>query len=149
MTTVKGKRTIYVGPAGTASAVALNVEGLAISAVRPGALVVVSSSGIDESAVAATVAGQLLTIADSDQMRTKAVDVAWTIGDSMVAIRARDGEFFNALVAISQTLAIDTPLTSAGDGTLKIATPATDDIVAYAAEVVTTTAAQLVLIRKA
>ena len=152
MTTTKGKRTIYVGPADHGHAgKPLNVEGKALSAVRPGALCAEAATGIDENAQVATTFGASKLWADKDQQMTQTVEDNWVINENMVAIQARSGEFLNVLVATSQTITKSrTPLSSNGDGTLKIAvTPVTvgatsEEILAYSDEIVTTTAVQLV-----
>jgi len=148
----KGKRSIYVGPADHGhSGKPLNVEGKALSAVRPGALCAQAATGINENAQAATTLGASLLIADKDQQRGKTVDDAWTINENMVAFQLRSGEMANALVATGQNItASGTPLSSNADGTLKIAvTPATvgatsEEILAYADEIINTAAVTLV-----
>jgi hypothetical protein len=150
----KGKRNIYVGPADHGHAgKPLNVEGKALGVVRPGALCSEAATGIDENAVAATVFGASRLWADKDQQRTRSVDFDWIINENMVAIRARSGEFLNVLVATGQAITKSgTPLSSNGDGTLKIAvTPAvvgvtSEEILAYSDEIITTTGVELVLV---
>lgn len=147
---VIGKRTIYVGPVDGSDSKPLNHEGLAVAAIAPGTTLSKSAAGFAASAVAATVFGQLWLIADKDQMRSKSVDTAWTINENMVAIQPRSGEFVNALVVTGQALEIGTALTRNGAGLLVIAaTDGTEEIVAYSDEKVTTTATQLVRVRKA
>lgn len=145
----KGKRVIWVGPADGANQKPLNIEGVAVAATAPGTVMTQSSSGLSANANAATVTGYPLIVADKDQMRSKSVDDAWTINENMVAIKPRDGEYFNVLVATGQTLAVGSPLASNGAGLLVLATPATDYVLAYAEEAVTTTATQLVRASKA
>ena len=74
----------------------------------------------------------------------------------MVAIKARSGDILNVLVATGQAIASKgTPLSLNGAGLLKIAvTPATvgatsEQVLAYADEIVTTTGTQLVRVRVA
>ncbi len=148
----KGKRNIYVGPADHGHAgKPLNVEGKALGVVRPGALCAEAATGIDENAVAATIFGASLLIADKDQQRGKTVDDDWISGENMVAFQLRSGEFANVLVADSQTITKSrTPLSSNADGTLKIAvTPATvgvtsEEVLAYSDEIITTSGVTLV-----
>lgn len=145
-----GKRVIYVGPAGDNSCKPLNVESLAKAAIAPGTTLSQSSTGFAASAVAKTVIGEQWLVADKDQMRSKSVDDAWTINENMVAIRPRSGELINALVVTAQALVVGTKLTRNGAGLLVIHTGvATEDIVAHAAEEVTTAATQLVLVTPA
>lgn len=142
----KGKRVIFRGPADHGHAgKALHTEGVALSAVRPGAIVEKSATGIDESDQVATTFGSTKTWADKDRQRSKTVDQNWIISENMVAIRARSGEFLNVLVAAGQDITkVDTPLSSNGDGTLKIAvTPVTvgvtsEEILAYSDEIINT-----------
>ena len=138
---VKGKRVIYVGPADDANHKPLNVEGEALAAILPGTLVDRVATGIQALASAATVFGKQFLVADKDQMRSRSVDDAWTINENMVAIAPRSGEFVNVLVAAGNNItALDTPLSSNGDGTLKIAVAdGTEDIVGYAKEVINVT----------
>jgi len=147
----KGKRNIYVGPADGSSRKPQTVEGKALGVVRPGALVAEAATGIDENAVAATIFGASKLWANKDESRSKSVDDDWVINENMVAIRGRSGEFLNVLVATAQTITKSgTPLSSNGDGTLKIAvTPATvgvtsEEFLAYSDEIITTTAVTLV-----
>jgi len=87
MATVKGKRTIYVGPADHGHAgKPLNVEGKALGAVRPGSLCAEAATGIDENAQVATTFGASKLFADKDQQRTKTVEDDWVINENMVAI---------------------------------------------------------------
>ena len=152
MATIKGKRTIYVGPDDHGyNGKPLNVEGKALGSVRPGSLCSEAATGIDENAVAATIFGASRLWADKDQQRTKDVEQPWIINENMVAIRARSGEFLNVLVATGQAITKSgTPLSSNADGTLKIAvTPAvvgatSEEILAYSDEIVTTTGVELV-----
>lgn len=149
-----GKRTIYAGPAGSGKP--LNIEGVALEAVAPGTVVEQTATGIQANAAAATVFGQELIVADKDQQRSKSVDDAWTIGENMVAIKVRSGERLNALVATGQAISTKgTPLSLNGAGLLKIAvTPASvgttsEQVLAFADEIITTTETTLVRVRVA
>lgn len=148
-----GKRTIYVGPADGANHKPLNIEGIAVSGMLPGTFLKQTTSGLAVNDIAAIIFGEQFIIADKDQQRTKSVDDAWTINESMVAIAPRSGEFVNALVATTQTLERGSPLSRNGAGLLKLAvTPATvgatsEEIVGYADETITTTATTLVRVR--
>lgn len=145
---VIGKRVIFVGPADGANHKPLNVEGVAVAAVLPGTLMSKSGAGLDVSAVAATVFGQLTLIADKDQQRTRSVDDLWTIAENMVSMQPRSGEFFNVLVVTAQALIVGTALARNGAGLLVIAaTDGTEEIVAYSDEALTTSGTQLVCCR--
>jgi len=148
----KGKRVIYVGPADGANHKPLNVEAVATEAIAPGSIVdfAAANAGFELSDAAATVFGELFLVADKDQQRSKSVDDAWTINENMVAIQPRSGELFNALVVTGQALVKGTALTRVAPGLLTIAaTNGTVEIVAYSDEIVTTSATQLVTMRKA
>ena len=150
---VKGKRTIWMGPADGANANPLNIEGKAVAAIAPGTFLKRTAAGLDVNDIAAIIFGEQFIIADKDQMRSKSVDDAWTINENMVAIAPRSGEFVNALVATGQTLVVGSPLARNGAGLLKLAvTPATvgatsEEIVAYSDEALTTSGTELVAMR--
>jgi hypothetical protein len=145
-----GKRVIWVGPADGANDKPLCSEAVATAATLPGTTLSRSSAGFAPNAAAATVFGQLWLVADKDQMRSRSVDTAWAINENMVAIQPRSGESVNALVATGQALSVGTALTRNGAGLLVIAlTDGTNEIVAYSDEAVTTTATQLVRVKKA
>ena len=154
-----GKRLIWVGPADGSNAKPANIEGVATQAtILPGSVVIqaAASAGLELSDVAATLFGNPFMVADKDQMRAKSVDDLWAISENMVAIQPRSGEYLNVLVIIAQALVVGTPLARSGtDGALKIAvTPATvgatsEEILCYVDEIVTTTATQLVRVRRA
>jgi len=151
---VLGKRTIYVGPADGANHKPLNVEGVAVDAMLPGTILKQTAAGLATSDIAATVFSEQLMIADKDQQRTKSVDDAWVINENMVGMLPRSGELFNALVVTGQVIAErGTPLARNGAGLLKIAvTPAvvgatSEQVVAYADEIITTAATTLVRVR--
>jgi len=142
-----GKRVIYRGPADYGDNKPLTVEGVAVAAVLPGTILKQTASGLDANDVASTVFGQQFIIADKDQMRSKSVDDAWTISENMVALRARPGENYNALVATAQTLIKGDALSRNGAGLLKKAvTDGTEEIVGYADEAITTSGTTLVSI---
>ena len=144
----KGYRLIYVGPADGSNHKPLNYEGEALGAVAPGAIVEITSTGLQASTAAATVFGELLLVADKDQMRSKSVDDPWVVGENMVAIQPRSGEFFNMLVATGQDLDAGTALTRNGAGLLTIAaTDGSEDILCYSDEDKTTAATELTRVR--
>lgn len=149
---VKGKRTIYVGPADGSNHKPLHEEAVCTEAAAPGAVLdyAAASAGFELMDDAATVFGKPLLVADKDQQRTKSVDDAWTVDENMVAIRPRSGEFLNVLVITGQALVKGTALTRSAvtPGTLVIAaTDGTEEILCHADEAVTTAATQLVRVR--
>ena len=149
---IKGKRVIYVGAAGDNNSKPLTDEGRAETGMLPGTIVQVdaASGDFEVSATAITVTGVPVYIADVDNMRQKGVDDAWVIAENMVALRPRSGEFFNVLVATGQVLLKGvTPLGRNGAGLLTIATPATDNVLFYAEETITTSGTELVCVSPA
>lgn len=75
------------------------------------------------------------------------VDDAYTVNETAQAYIPHSGELYQMLVATGQALAMDTPLTSNGAGLLAIGDPATDVIVCYSDEAVTTTATTKVRVK--
>ncbi len=152
---IKGKRTIHVGPADGSNHKPVTVEGVATEAgILPGAVLdyAAASAGLELMDDAATVFGKPLMLANKNEMQSKSVDDAWTINENMVGIIPRSGEFANALVVTAQALVIGTALTRsvATPGALVIAaTDGTEEILCYSDEIVTTSATQLVCVRAA
>ena len=68
------------------------------------------------------------------------IDVAYLADETVFAYKPASGEYYQMLVATGQALVVDTPLTSNGAGLLDIATPATEVVVCYSDETITTTA---------
>lgn len=132
------KNVIWAGPADQANASPMTVEGLAVQALLPGSLVAVDASGMDYSDADATVDTDLLVVREVGENYGKKITEAWTINENAIAVRPRSGEFVNVRLAASQTVVYGSPLTSNGDGTFKVATPATDVVHLYAREAVTT-----------
>jgi hypothetical protein len=148
---VKGKRLIYVGPAdGSVNKAPLTTEGIATEAsILPGSVVhyAAASAGLELADDAATVFGKPLMVANKDEFNSASVDTAWTINETMIAIKPRSGEFLNVSVITAQALVVGTALTrlAGTPGSLTIAaTDGTEEILCYADEVVTTAATQLV-----
>ena len=136
----KGKRSIFQDEC-TIKA----IEGVADAAIRPGALVVQTATGLAESAVAATQFGEQSLFADYDFLKAGTVDEAWTTGETVVSRILETNRIACVLVAAGQDITSKgTPLSSNADGTLKIAvTPATvgatsEQVLAYADEIINT-----------
>lgn len=147
------KHKIYLGPADSANYHALRVEGLAVDAILPGALVKQTASGLATSDKAATVFDSQVLIAEEYGAHVdQGVDTAYTIGDTAISVDVRSGEFVNVRVATGNNiLAKGTALSSNGDGQFKIAaTGGTEQVLLYADEIVNVTADNtLVKARKA
>jgi len=138
-----GKRTIFQDGCTLPA-----IEAPATAAVRPGALVAQSATGIAESAQAATQFGAQPLFADYNMLAAKTVDDSYAIGENVIARQLESGKIACVLVAAGQDItAKGTPLSSNGDGTLKIAvTPATvgttsEQVLCYAEEIINTGAA--------
>jgi len=119
--------------------------------ILPGSLVKTVATGYAKSDVAATVFGNKFLVADYAFLSAGDVSDAYAVGDNVVARELKQDKGANVLVAGSQNITVlNTPLSSNGDGTLKIAaTDGTEQILAYADEVINVTTAQLVRVRGA
>ena len=120
-------------------------EAIALDAMLPGTLVEVVATGLQTSTQVATTAGARPIFANRDVMRQKNMDQPWVINESMQAVEFRSGEFGCVRVAAGQNITKRrTPLSSNGDGTLKIAvTPVTvgvtsEEILCYSDEIINT-----------
>ena len=141
MATAIGKRRIKVSENMKAS------EGLATEAgILPGMILTDVTTGYIKSVSAATVFGQQVLVADRDELLHKNIDVAWPDGDSMHAVRPREGEFVNVMVVTAQALVVGTVLVSAGaGGALTIGSGAgTQNALFTSDEVLTTSGTELV-----
>jgi hypothetical protein len=109
--------------------------------IRPGHLVVRSSGQwINHNS-----AGNALDyrIADVDFIRNRRATDALDAGDTAQAFIPVPGQAYNIIVGASQTVAVGSPLTSNGNGTVRIAvvTGATPDVVMFYSEEALTTGA--------
>ena len=142
-----GKRVIRVGPADTAGANPLQIEGVNLTAsLLPGTVVEQVATGLQANANAATVLGQEMLVANKDEARSLSVDTAWSQNENMAALKLRSGELANVLVAATQNItASGVPLSLNGSGLLKIATvPGTvgatsEQVMCYSDEIINTT----------
>lgn len=139
------KTLVWRGNVAGADCQPLLIEGICLDAMLPGTLVSVAATGVGTSAQVATTAGALPIFANRDVMRQKNMDAAWVANDSMQAVEFRSGEFGCVRVAAGQDITKRrTPLSSNGDGTLKIAvTPVTvgvtsEEIICYSDEIINT-----------
>lgn len=123
-------------------------EALTAASTLPGTLLYKNSGVFTAHATDGGGAGVKLYVADLNTLQQGDTTTAWASGDTAVAFEPRQDERYNMLVATGQTIsAVDTPLTSNGDGTLRIGIVGTDDILCYSDEIVTTSAAQLVAVK--
>jgi len=149
---IKGKRVIFAGPETVSH---LNVDGypsLATEAgILPGMLLGTVATGFVKHATDGATDAPLVLVADMDVTDPAAtVDTAYTSADTMFAFQLIPGMTANMLIAASQNLTkIGVPLTSNGDGYLRIGVAGTDVIVAYSDEIVNVTSAALARVRGA
>jgi hypothetical protein len=124
-------------------------EAVLVAAIAPGSLMIKDATG--KFAVHATANGgseEQLYILDANTLLQLPVTTNVALGDTGQGFEPRPGERYNMLVATGQTIdVLDKPLTSAGNGLLDIGTPATEDILCYADEIITTTATTLVAVK--
>lgn len=140
----KGKRVIYVGPADGSNHKPLYVEGrLDVSTALPGTIMEGVPGGIRVSQKPSTSFFREMLVADKDTSRSKSVDDVWPIGETLVAIQGRSGDFFHALVEDGTNITErGAPLALNGSGILKLANiPATvgatsDWVIAYSDEII-------------
>lgn len=133
------KRSIYLGPADGKNHKPLYVEGIVDEqsnvVIEPGSLVKQEpeTNNIRKDFDTASVSNNPILFADKDTARSKTVNDAWLVGESMVAILPRSGDFINAIV--SQFVNRGEPLTRSGFGVLIAAeTDGSEQILAYADE---------------
>lgn len=145
---LKGKRLIF------ADACSPKAQELpaTTATILPGMLVSNVTGGYAPSADAATVFGKPMLVADYNFLAAGNVDAAFALEQNVVARTLPKDDFANVRVAAGQNItALNTGLSSNGDGTLKIAlTNGTESILAYADEIINTGAtAALVRVRGA
>ncbi len=107
--------------------------------IKPGHLVIKSSDQYINHNSAGNAAAY--RIADMDFIRNGKVTDTLVAGDTAQAFIPRVGETYNVVVGASQTIVVDSPLTSNANGTVKLATVtgATPDVVLFYAEEAVTT----------
>jgi len=99
----------------------------------PGTLVLKSSG----EWIAHNVEGQggAYRVIDLNIIEQGGVTDAWAAGDTAGAFWPRVGETYNIIVADGETVVVDSPLTSNGDGTVKVAaTDGTEEVLFYSEE---------------
>lgn len=123
-------------------------EAIAAAELTPGSLVFKNAGQFAVHATDGGGAGVQLYVTDLNTLQQGSTTDTWAAGDTAVAFEPRPGERYNMLVADTQNItALDTALTSNGDGTLRIAVVGTDDVICYADEVVNVTSSQLVAVK--
>ena len=133
------KNTVFAGDLHKAANVH-HTEALATPAtIKPGHILLKASGKYVLHNVAGQ--GQSLYIANLNAPKQAGMEDAYAANDTVQAFYPTAGELYNLRVAASQNItALETALTSNGDGTLKIASGAagTEEVLAYADEIVNT-----------
>lgn len=131
---------IHLGPARKNDPQVHEAEAGASSAIKPGTFIVLSS-GRFVNAGADTVGK--LWLAQENYLAMKGVDTAYKAyvsasdrGDTVLGLEMQDDTHYAAVIATGTNItAVGTPLKLASGGKLAIATPGTDNIVAFSDEV--------------
>jgi hypothetical protein len=131
---------IHLGPARKNDPQVREAEATASSAIKPGTFLVLSS-GRFANATADTVGK--VWLAQENYLAQKGVDTAYKPyvsasdrGDTVLGLELQDDTHYAAVIATGTNVsAVGTPLKLAASGKLAIATPGTDNIVAFSDEV--------------
>lgn len=132
----------------------INLDGKSITETRlvtgdtlPGSVVSITADKFAKYVTAGSVTAKLYVLG-VDYVQGKTADDLVIADDTGVADYAETGRELATLVAASTVLVKDSPLTTDLDGVLKLATPATDEVVAYSQESLTVgESAELVRVR--
>lgn len=131
---------IHLGPARKNDPQVREAEAAASSAIKPGTFLVMSS-GRFANAAADTVGK--IWLAQENYLAMKGVDTAYAPyvsasdrGDTVLGLELQDDTHYAAVIATGTNItAVGTPLKLATGGKLAIATPGTDNIVAFSDEI--------------
>lgn len=133
---------IHLGPARKNDPQVREAEAAAASAIKPGTFLVLSS-GRFANAGAETVGK--VWLAQENYLALRSVDVAYkpyvagppvVRGDTVLGLELQDDTHYAAVIATGTNIqAVSTPLKLAAGGKLAIATPGTDNIVAFSDEI--------------
>ena len=114
-------------------------EAQAAAVLTPGQLLFKSAGQFTQHATDGAGAGVRLYVCDLDTLKQGGTDDTIASGDTAVAFEPRQSERYNVLVAAGQNItALDTALTSNGDGSLRIGVVGVDSILCYADEIINT-----------
>lgn len=125
---------VFSGPADVVKPTYQEAQVASGQTILPGHLVLKNSGG---EWINHNVDGQggAYRIADINIIEQKGVTDALTVGQDSGAFWPRTGETYNIIVADGETVVVDSPLTSNGDGTCKVAaTDGTEEVLFYAEE---------------
>lgn len=130
---------VFSGPADVVKPIMEEAIIAAGQTIKPGMLVIKSSGQWIVHGTAGV--GGPYRVADMDFIRNGKVTDTLTTGDTAQAFIPEVGHTYNVVVGASQTVVVDSPLTSNANGTLKLATTtgATPDVVLFYAEEAVTT----------
>ncbi len=102
--------------------------------IVPGHLVLIDSDGELSNHDSEGQGGNYF-VADMNTFEQKSVSDNLTVGQSSEAFSPTPGEYYNLVLADGETAVVGSPLTSNGDGTVKVAaTDGTEQVLAYADE---------------
>lgn len=134
----KGKHVIFLGPNEKTSPQILeaNAEN---AGLLPGMLVSLNASGNFIPHATADVRTTPIVVQEN-YLEQRTTDDAYTDGDTVYGIQVRDGEYVNILVNAGNNItAMNTPLTSNGDGTFKLGNANLSDAIFLSAEIINVT----------
>lgn len=124
----------------------IKVEKPADAAISPGHIIIANSTN-EFLKHATDGAGGMIFVADLNMLDT--VSVAYATGDTVQAYQPVGGETYNVRAKTGQAFVKDiTPMTSDGAGRVRVGVVGTDTIIAYAAETVTTSANEQLVLAK-
>lgn len=127
------RNTVFVGPAQAKPDVK---ERPAAAAIKPGRVMVLNGS--DQFALAGADSAALVYFAGEQILGSR--EDSYEAGDTVQGYRPESGQYYDLQLAASQTIAEDDKLTTNATGDL-VALGAGTNVIAYAAEAVTTTGA--------
>jgi hypothetical protein len=128
------KNVIRVAPATKNDPI--KVEYKAAAALKPGHILLVASGALKKHDAAGVTGATFV----ADVNFLDGVADAYAANDTVQAYQPVQGEVYQLRAKTGQALVKDvTPLTSDGAGRVKVGTPGTDEILCYAAETITTT----------
>ena len=140
---------IWKGPVGEGPSHPEAVEGVCVDAsTLPGMVIQreAAGAGLEINDTAATTLGQEFLVANKNYLQQKTVTEAWTQNENMVGFAPRSGERFDCIVAAGNDLStrLGIPLTRNGAGLLRIAAPATEQVLCHSDALVNAVANTLV-----
>lgn len=128
---------VFSGPASSVRPLSREAAVKAGQTILPGNLVIYDAGEWQNHNVAGQ--GRDFFIADMNVIEQKSVSEALTAGQNHKAFVPEIGSTYNLRVGASQTIIVGTPLTSAGNGNVRVALTNGTEAILFAAEEVITT----------